>query len=70
MFSSSLAASATSADDTGITCRIACRYNAVATSPLAASIPPTSFGIVCVLWSFRPGSSRSGENARKKSVPH
>ena len=48
MFSSSFAASATSALLTGITDLIALRYSAVATSPLAASIPPTSLGMLCV----------------------
>ena len=34
-----------------------------------ASSPPTSFGMVLVEWSLRPGSSRSGLNATKRSSP-
>ncbi len=32
-------------------------------------IPPTTFGTFFVVKSVRPGSTRSGENARKKSSP-
>ena len=32
-------------------------------------MPPTTFGTVLVVQSVRPGSTRSGENARWKSFP-
>src|SRR5215471_13876513 len=32
-------------------------------------MPPTIFGTVFVVWSTRPGSTRSGENASLKSAP-
>ena len=32
-------------------------------------IPPTTLGTVFVVWSIRPGSTRSGEKARWKSIP-
>ena len=32
-------------------------------------MPPTTFGTVFVVWSVRPGSTRSGEKARWKSTP-
>ena len=44
-------------------------YSAVATFPEAASTPPTILGIPVVLNRQFPGSSRSGEKARKKSRP-
>ena len=31
--------------------------------------PPTTFGVVRIVWSVRPGSTRSGENASAKSSP-
>ena len=31
--------------------------------------PPTTFGVVRIVWSVRPGSMRSGEKARLKSRP-
>ncbi len=32
--------------------------------------PPTTFGVFFVLYIRLPGSTLSGENARKKSTPH
>ena len=43
------------------------RYSAHAASVLAAPTPPTIFGILRVVNCAFPGSTRSGENARKKS---
>jgi hypothetical protein len=64
VFSRIFAASATSALDTGTTRANAAPYSALASSPLAASIPPTTLGISAVVMSIRPGSSRSGLNPR------
>ncbi len=33
-------------------------------------MPPTTLGVLMVVQSLRPGSTRSGEKARKKSCPH
>ena len=69
MFSSSFALSATSAVETSTTSEIPFRYTAAASSVETGSSPPTSFGIVLVEWSLRPGSSRSGLKATKISSP-
>ena len=58
-------ARATSADETGTTRSMALSYSLTATSSDVASMAPTTFGIVFVLKRSLPGSSRSGENARK-----
>ncbi len=44
-------------------------YSAAASAVLAAFTPPTTFGMVRVLYASLPGSTRSGENARWKSTP-
>ena len=69
MFSSSFASSAASGDETGGRCRPRCSYRAAAASVQASVMPPTTFGTFFVVQSSRPGSTRSGENARKKSLP-
>src|SRR2546423_10081639 len=69
VFSSSLAISATDADETGTTCSIAAPYKACASSVQVFVMPPTTLGVLCVSKSGLPGSMRSGENARKKSTP-
>ncbi len=35
----------------------------------AGVTPPTTFGVLCVLYFGFPGSTRSGLKARKKSTP-
>ena len=69
MFSSSLVSSAASGVDTRWTVSIALPYSSAARSVQAGVIPPTTFGTVLVVQSVRPGSTRSGEKARKKSSP-
>ncbi len=69
MFSSSFVSSAASGVETTCTSSIAFRYSAAAASVDAALMPPTIFGVVFVVNSRLPGSTRSGENARWKSVP-
>ena len=69
MFSSSFVSSAASGVETRWTLSIALPYSAAAASVDASLIPPTTFGTVFVVWSMRPGSTRSGENARWKSTP-
>jgi hypothetical protein len=60
-FSKSLAASATSTLDTRCTRAMACAYNARASSPESAQVPPTSLSISRVLSAPGAGFSRSGE---------
>ena len=69
MFSSSFVSSAASGVDTTCTSSTALRYSAAAASAEASSTPPTIFGVVFVVNSRLPGSTRSGENARWKSAP-
>ena len=54
---------------TGTTVSRAPRYQVAATSPQVSVIPPTTLGVLIVVQSSRPGSTRSGEKARKKSFP-
>src|SRR5215212_1264878 len=69
VFSSSFAISAASAELTACTVLIAPSYQVEATSPQASVIPPTTLGVLIVVKSSRPGSTRSGENARNQSSP-
>ena len=68
VFSRSLAASATSAEPTGTTSSHTSAYNATA-APEAGSRPPTKRGMDR-MGVARPGSSRSGAKAKKKSLPN
>ena len=61
--------SAARVEETGTTLSITDWYRATAASRHAGVVPPTTFGIVRVENFGFPGSSRSGENARKKSRP-
>ena len=69
MFSSSFVSSAASAVETRWTSSTAPAVELAAASVEASSIPPTTFGVVFVVKSSRPGSTRSGAKARWKSVP-
>ena len=69
MFSSSFESSAASGEETRWTSFSAEPYSSAARSVHAAVIPPTTFGTSRGVMSLRPGSIRSGENARWKSVP-
>ena len=69
MFSRSFVSSAASGVETRWIVSIALPYSSAARSVQAGVIPPTTFGTVFVVQSVRPGSTRSGENARKKSSP-
>ena len=70
MFSSSFVSSAASGDETRWT-RVdrAAVERRRAPRSQASSMPPTTFGTFFVVQSVRPGSTRSGENARWKSSP-
>ncbi len=67
VFSRSFAISATSQVETGTIVSSAWSYQAAATSPQSSVIPPMTFGVLMVVQSSRPGSTRSGEKAKKKS---
>ena len=67
MFSSSLAISAARVELTGTTRATTCAYSACAARPLGGFNPPTTLGICARPNCLFPGSSRSGEKARKKS---
>ena len=69
MFSVSFTASAVAAEETGTTRTTKARYSASATRSASGPSPPTTFGMRSVVKSSLPGSSRSGEYARKKSRP-
>ena len=69
MFSSSLVISAACVELTGTTLATICAYSDAAARPEGGFTPPTTFGICARPYCLLPGSSRSGENARKKSVP-
>ena len=69
MFSSSFVSSADSGEETRWTVSTARPYSSAARSVQASVIPPTTFGTFFVVQSSRPGSTRSGENARLKSSP-
>jgi hypothetical protein len=67
VFSSSFTISATRHDETGTTV-VDLPVERAATSVDARSMPPTTLGMFPVCHRSLPGSTRSGENARKKSV--
>ena len=69
MFSRSLVSSAASGEDTRCTSSTTAAYSAAAASVDSSVTPPTTFGTFFVVQSSRPGSTRSGENARWKSRP-
>ena len=69
VFSRIFTSSAASVDDTGTRCSIAGWYSAAATCRHAGVMPPTIFGVFRVFHLALPGSTRSGEKARKKSSP-
>jgi len=69
MFSISFVASAARADETRTVRAMTSPYRSSASSPASGSVPPTTLGMVVVPYFGLPGSSRSGENARKKSLP-
>ena len=69
VFSRIFTSSAASGDETGTSVSIAGWYSAVATFRQAGVMPPITFGVLRVLKRSLPGSTRSGENARKKSSP-
>jgi hypothetical protein len=64
MFSSSFVSSATSGVPTRMILSQTIRYTASAASPQASVSPPITFGVLIRVKSVRPGSTRSGENAR------
>ena len=68
MFSSSFVSSAASGVETSCTVSSAARYTSAAAVVLSGVIPPTTFGVVFVVQSSRPGSTRSGDIARWKST--
>ena len=68
-FSRILVISATSGVDTGTRLSKACPYTCSTRSVHAGVRPPTTFGVDLVVQSSRPGSTRSGLNARWKSRP-
>ena len=69
VFSSSFTISATRVELTGTTVLDTSRRTArAAASVLAGPTPPTIFGMFLVVNCGLPGSTRSGENARKKST--
>jgi hypothetical protein len=69
VFSSNFVISALSVEETGTTVWRAWLYQAEAISEHNGVIPPMTFGVLYVVQSFLPGSTRSGEKARKKSFP-
>ena len=69
MFSSSLAISAASGEDTRITSSHTRPYSSAARSVQAGVIPPTTFGVLRRVKSVRPGSTRSGEKATLSPSP-
>ncbi len=69
VFSRIFTSSAASGDDTGTSRSIAGWYTASATRRHASVMPPTTLGVLRVFHCGLPGSTRSGENARKKSSP-
>ena len=69
VFSSSFTISAARGELTGTIVSIAARIQRRASIVESAPTPPTTFGTLCVLNVGLPGSTRSGEKARKKSLP-
>ncbi len=70
MFSSSFVSSAASGEETvdDLVADQAVELDG-APAALVGVSPPTTFGVVRIVWSVRPGSIRSGEKARLKSLP-
>ena len=64
MFSSSFVSSAASGVETSTTVSIARRYTSAARFVHSGVTPPSTFGVVFVVQSSRPGSTRSGDMAR------
>ena len=69
MFSSSFVSSAASGVETSTISSIARRYTSAARRVHSGVIPPSTFGVVFVVQSSRPGSTRSGDIARWKPSP-
>ena len=69
MFSSSLAISAASGEDSSITVRLTCRNNCATLDVADFVSPPTSLGMSRPELAGSPGLTRSGTNARSKSRP-
>ncbi len=69
VFSSSFAISATSAVETGTTVSDGLLVPSFGTSVQAGVMRASTLGVLTVVKSLRPGSTRSGEKARKKSTP-
>jgi hypothetical protein len=69
MFSSSLVISAAQVEKTGTTVSMKREYIATASSVHAGATPPTTLGVLRVWYTGLPGSTRSGEKARNRSVP-
>ncbi len=69
MFSSSFVSSAASGLDTRTTRSHTSSYSSCARCAHASVRPPSTFGVLRSVKSVRPGSTRSGENARWKSRP-
>ena len=69
VFSSSLTISAAAALETGWTFSMTPPYSAAAIFPHRGVTPPTTFGMFLVVYFSLPGSTRSGEKARKTSFP-
>ena len=69
VFSRSFTISAVMGDDTGTTLSTIAPYSCDATSVQAGVTPPITFGVFAMVHLFCPGSTRSGEKARKKSLP-
>ncbi len=69
VFSSSLTISAVSVDDTGTISSRICEYRAAAKVKHSGLAPPSTFGVFLVLYTWLPGSTRSGENAMNTVRP-
>src|SRR3989338_8219964 len=69
VFSRSFTISAERVEETGITSFIAWEYKRRASSVQLGVTPPTILVISFVLYLGLPGSTLSGENAKKKSFP-
>ena len=68
VFSTSFVASAAWVEETGTVRTTICWYTFSAAARPAGEVEPTTLGMVSVVKSVRLGSSRSGENATKKSL--
>ncbi len=69
VFSRIFTSSAASVEVTETTRSIAGSYSATVTWRQFGVMPPTTLGVLRVLYFGLPGSTRSGEKARKKSSP-